>query len=152
MNCLSNPSYKLDARLTNGDVASGHQKMTLTPVWGLVTSRLPLYCTCRQHLLHHILSCPMSIRQRATRAPVQGDSKSESVAGDHSKPSEVSKLLYSLSSLDIKVLDLFIDTPDFVNPRCVPCDLCRGPLSLALLVGYFDSVTTSTLLTRVTWR
>jgi len=94
----------------------------------------------------------MSIRQRATKAPVQGDSKSESVAGDHSKRSEVPKPLYSLSSLDIKVLDLFIDTPDFANPRCVPCDLCRGPLSLALLVGYFDSVTTSTLLTRATWR
>ncbi len=93
----------------------------------------------------------MSIRQRAARVRVQGDSKPKSDGG-HYKRSEVTMLLYSLSSLDIQVLDLFIDTWDFANPRCVHCDLFCASLGLALLDGRFVSVATSTYLTRVTWR
>lgn len=146
--CLSNPSYKLDAldEWRRG-ISFTDTKNDPNPSLG------PRYFFAYHlHLLHHILSCPMSIRQRAARARVQGDSKPESVARDHSKGSEVSKLLYSLSSLDIEVLDSFIDTLDFANPRRVPCDLCRGSLSRALLDGCFVSVTASTLLTRATWR
>lgn len=91
----------------------------------------------------------MSLRQRATRARLEDDSKPESVAGGHSKRSKVTKLLYPSPA---SIFNLFLDTPEFANPRCVHCALCCSSLSLALLDRYFVSVTTSTHITRASWR
>lgn len=146
------PVYKLDAL----EMATWPSKKDPNPILGR-RCHLPSpnhFTTFESRVVFRIprlISCSMSVRQRAARVRVQGDSKPKG-AGGHYKLSEVKKkATVNPVQRDIQVLDFIIETREFANPRCVHCDLFCASLGLALLDGRSVSVATSTLLTRVTW-